>query len=314
MKKKILGIILLLTLLISGCGVPKLKNGEEVVAKIDGYEITANDLFNVLKKQQGTYVTIDMIDNFISNKEVKTDDKANQTVDGQIAMYQMQYGEEFENVLLNNGFTTTEEFRNYLLINYKKNIVVENYYKGTLTDKEIEEYYEKEIFGEMDVRHILIKPEEKSSEEDQKKANEEALEKAKEMVKKLDEGAKFEDLAKEFSSDSSKSDGGLIKGVTKQEYVNEFFEAAYKLKDNEYTKEPVKSQFGYHVILKISAKEKPTLEESKDKVKTLLVENIMKNDTNAGMKAWFEIRKNYKIEIFDKTINNVYESNRKNVK
>ena len=46
--------------------------------------------------------------------------------------------------------------------------MVENYYKELLTDEEINTHYEKEVFGEMDVRHILIQPEEKDNEETRK--------------------------------------------------------------------------------------------------------------------------------------------------
>ena len=86
---------------------------------------------------------------------------------------------------------------------------------------------------------------------------EEALNKAKEVIKKLNDGADFAKLAKEYSSDSSNaSKGGDLGYFNTGDMAEEFETAAYKLKLNEYTKEPVKTKFGYHIILKTGEKGK----------------------------------------------------------
>lgn len=62
--------------------------------------------------------------------------------------------------------------------------------------------------------------------------------------------------------------------------VDEFFEAALALNVGEYSKEPVKSEYGYHIILKTAQKEKPTLESVKEEViETLAEEKINSDDT-----------------------------------
>ena len=109
----------------------------------------------------------------------------------------------------------------------------------------------------MTVRHILIKPDTDTdaSDEDQEKAEEKAKKEAENIIKKLDKGEKFEDLAKKYSDDEgTKEDGGLLENFSKDSVVTEFWDASYKLKDGEYTKEPVKSEYGYHVILRVSQK------------------------------------------------------------
>ncbi|MEZ7891068.1 MAG: peptidylprolyl isomerase [Candidatus Wallbacteria bacterium] len=71
---------------------------------------------------------------------------------------------------------------------------------------------------------------------------------AAELKKKLNEGAKFEDLAREHSTDpGSKANGGDLNFFGRGMMVKEFEETAFKLKINEIS-EPVKSQFGYHII------------------------------------------------------------------
>jgi hypothetical protein len=79
--------------------------------------------------------------------------------------------------------------------------------------------------------------------------------KAEELIKKLDAGADFAELAKEFSEDpGSGKDGGMIKDATLGSLVPQYEKAALALKPGEYTKTPVESQFGYHVI-KLEKKE-----------------------------------------------------------
>ena len=73
---------------------------------------------------------------------------------------------------------------------------------------------------------------------------------AKEIIKKLEDGADFADLAKQYSEDKSNAgNGGDLGYFAKGDMVKSFGDAAFSMKKGEYTKEPVKTQFGYHVIL-----------------------------------------------------------------
>ena len=76
-----------------------------------------------------------------------------------------------------------------------------------------------------------------------------AKDKALELIKKLAGGADFAALAKENSEDpGSKDNGGDLSFFKKGMMVPEFEKAAFALKTGEYTKEPVRTQFGYHII------------------------------------------------------------------
>lgn len=95
---------------------------------------------------------------------------------------------------------------------------------------------------EVHARHILVDDEAK----------------AKDIISKLAGGAKFEDLAKEFSKDKSNSaTGGDLGYFAQTDMVKEFSEAAFALKANEFTKTPVKTQFGFHVIQSLDKRERP---------------------------------------------------------
>jgi len=265
-KLKLLLPILCIGLVLTGCGnktIPKLKDGKEVVAKLDGKDFTADDLYAELKKQGGTNVLVNLIDEFIVSKEIKDDEEALKYADSQIATLKAQYEsyeEDFDTALTNAGYKNLDEFKKVIALDFKKNKVAEDYIKTTFSDKEIEEYYKNNIYGEMTVRYILIKPDVKDdmTAEEKTEAEDQALDEAKDIIKKLKKGEKFEDLAKEHSDDSTTAkDGGLYSGFQKNDVVEEFWNASVNLKDGEYTTTPVKSSYGYFVILRVKQDEKP---------------------------------------------------------
>lgn len=85
---------------------------------------------------------------------------------------------------------------------------------------------------EVRARHILVESEDK----------------AKELIGKLNGGAKFEDLAKSDSKDPGAANGGDLGFFRKGDMVPEFSEAAFGMKAGELSKAPVKTQFGWHII------------------------------------------------------------------
>ncbi len=92
---------------------------------------------------------------------------------------------------------------------------------------------------EVKAKHILVKDEKT----------------AKEVIKKLNDGADFDKLAKDYTQDSSVDLGYFTEDIM----VPEFSKAAFALKNGEYTKTPVKTQFGYHVVLVEDARDSSPL-------------------------------------------------------
>ena len=85
---------------------------------------------------------------------------------------------------------------------------------------------------EVRARHILVEKEAK----------------AEEVIAKLDEGTAFKDLASEYSTGPSGQRGGDLGYFSKDKMVKPFANAAFDLEAGNYTSEPVKTQFGWHVI------------------------------------------------------------------
>ncbi len=153
--------------------------------------------------------------------------------------------------------------------------------KTPVTESEIEATYKKMSANsnpmEFKARHILLKTE----------ADADAV------IKKLDKGADFATLAKEKSTGPSAKKGGDLGWFKPGQMVPEFSKAVMELKKGEYTKKPVKTQFGYHVIkLEDTRKiDPPKLDDVKNQIRGLLQQQrIQKYVADLRQKAKVSIK------------------------
>ena len=314
-KKLLIGFSAIL--LFTGCGQATLKNGQKLVAKMDGKKITAEELYDELKTQGGASTLTNMIDEYIVNKEVKTNEDAKSYAESQIKQYKESYenyGMNFAEALANAGYSSEEAFKEVLILDYKKKEVTEDYVKDTITDEEIKEYYKENIYGDIEAKHILISPNTKDgmSDDEKKEAEEKAKKEAEDIIKKLDKGEDFEKLAKKYSDDKGTASNGGKLNVTYGAVVDEFWNGTVNLKDGEYSKEPVKSEYGYHIIYRIKQKDKPKLSKVKSDIIDKIVADKTENDKTIQTKALVELRKKYNLKISDSKLNKSYNSSIKN--
>lgn len=318
MKKKLICILAVL-LLVTSCGkVPKLKNGDEAVVTMKDGDISVEKLYSEMKEKYALDMLITKIDTAILNNVYKTDDEEKNYIDKQLetikyyyeTYYKSQY-KSFQEYLTQNGVESEDELKENIRLTYKRNKAVKDYVKSIITDKEIEKYYDEEIFGDISASHILIKPEydDNASDEEKKEAEKKALKEAKEVIAKLKKGEDFAELAKEYSDDSSNSkSGGKLADFNHGQMVEAFEDAAKDLKVGSYTTTPVKTEFGYHIILKTAQKDKPALKEVKDDIISDLTDEKLKSDSSLEVTALVELRKKHKVEIQDKDIKKLYEA------
>ncbi len=139
---------------------------------------------------------------------------------------------------------------------------IEKVVDGAVTEEQVRASYDKQIaeapaVNEVRARHILVKTKEE----------------AEAIIKQLEEGGNFEEIAKEKSTDGAAANGGDLGYFTSGQMVPEFEKAAFALNPGEHSKEPVETQFGFHVI-KVEdkrAKQPPAFDAVKDRVRSLLV-------------------------------------------
>ena len=114
--------------------------------------------------------------------------------------------------------------------------------------------------------------------------------KAKEIIEELNKGAKFSELAKTKSSDSSAANGGDLGWFAPSMMVPPFAQAAAKLEKGKYTEQPVQTQFGWHVILLEDTRDAtpPSLEELKPQIAQMLQSKVV-NDYLEKLKSGAKI-------------------------
>ncbi len=154
----------------------------------------------------------------------------------------------------------------------KEQIVVQAFLarqlKSKVTEQAVRTAYDEEVKNmpkdamETKARHILVKDEKT----------------AQDIIKKIEGGTDFMKLARDYSLDKgSAQNGGDIGYFQKEEMVPEFADAAFNLKTGEYTKAPVKTQFGYHIIKTDDRRKvKPKkFEEEAERLQSMLAEKAM---------------------------------------
>jgi peptidyl-prolyl cis-trans isomerase C len=125
------------------------------------------------------------------------------------------------------------------------------------TDDELRAAYDEQAAGaageEFKARHILV----------------ETQGEATDIIAQLDDGADFAELAKEKSTGPSGPSGGDLGWFPPDRMVTEFSQAVQNLKDGEYSKDPVQTQFGWHVILREESRDAvpPPFESVRDAIK-----------------------------------------------
>ncbi len=222
----------------------------EVVAETKAGNITKEDLYQTLKDNAGA----DALNMLVQQKVL--DDKYNvsdKEIDKKLNEYKKSMGDQLNQLIEQKGEDFVKEQIKYELL--MKKAAKDNI---KVTDDDVKEYYDG-LKGKIHLSHILVK---------EKKT-------AEEVEKKLKKGEKFEDLAKEYSTDGTAEKGGDLGWVGKEDNMDkDFVKAAFALKTGEISG-PVKSQFGYHIIKKDEERgkyedmKKISKKRSKNKSKTI---------------------------------------------
>ncbi len=294
-KMKVWGALCLSALVLAGCG------GEKVVSMgtVNGVAIDQNKFDFYMDNLKNQYSSIiDLTEPNEQNKAVYAiieqsawDTMVQNTLVEALAQEEgiQVTGAEVENALdtqVKASFDSEQGFNDWLkAMGYTREEMLYLFRMDTLSqklfdkvtadisisDEEAKAAYEadKENWQKISVSHILFKADRDNASEEELNA---AREKAKDIIKRLDNGEDFATLAKEYSEDSSASAGGAMDykfAKNDTGFVKEFVDGAFLLHEvGEYSKEPVQSQFGFHII-KIDTKD-DDFEAVKEDVKTSL--------------------------------------------
>ena len=316
--KKLIAILLSIGIMggSAGCGlIAKTPEGiaATVIAKINDQKITRGEFdkkFNSYLEQMKLYYGEDAIKQAVADAEqlkglksdfldgmvqetimiqkgkelnIIGDEKAiNDEIDKKynetVKLYE---GEENFKKELEKAKITVEEYKESIKTNVILTKVQESIVKDvTATDDEINKYYNENKYSftekpnKMDISHILVKTEKE----------------AKEIKERIEKGEKFEDLAKELSTDpGSKEEGGALGEF---EYANnqldqKFFINAITVPVGQLSA-PFETQFGWHIV-RMNKKEEynvKSLETVKEEIKEIVIDSNKDTKMETTLKEW----------------------------
>lgn len=299
-------VTVLVVVLIWPDRIATLKDGTQPVATIDGMTLTADELYEDMKDIYSVSSLLDKLDTKILTDKYPDTDEMDDEVTSQAENYYKAYEQYYkmskEDFLKQNGFNTEKKFLEYLKLNNRRTKYVKEYTENEVTDKEINKYYEDKVYGDINTKHMLVKVDSSASDDDKKEA--ENL--AKEIISKLDEGKTFDEVKEEYKDKITYEELGY-------KSYNAALEEAYKnemknLKDGEYSKEPVKTSYGYHIVYRIDQKEKPALEDIKDQIKEEIADEKISNDKNLYYVALDKMRENANLKFEDTVLKEKYDN------
>jgi peptidyl-prolyl cis-trans isomerase C len=164
-----------------------------------------------------------------------------------------------------------------------ENAYVQEQIAPSITDAAVQAEYQKDYAGkpgpaQVDAKHILVKTQ----------AEAEAI------IEKLNHGADFSKLAIKDSIDPGAKNGGELGWFSQTEMVPAFANAAFALQPGQYTKTPVQTQFGWHVILLEGKRQAPpqAFNDVKDQIRQSLADAAIKSTLNG-------VRAKVKIQLFN---------------
>lgn len=282
--------------------VAKLASGEEVIVEVKGKQFTADELYDKLKESNGIDQLVDMVDNYILHEKYDFKEEAEKFAKEQsetiYTTYQNYYGYTKEDFLGANGFDSEKDFLEYLNNEYYYEQYYKEYVTSTLTDKEIEEYYKSNVFGEKQVYIFSANTEEND------------LENVRKYLKK---GKTFEQIKKKYPKVIATTVDSL-KYTDTDSYSETVLSQVASTKKGKYTKVFQDDVLGYVVLYVVDEKETPKLEDVKDQVISLLVSKKQSGDEKLYYQAFIQLRKDYDIKFIDTVIEDSYKKLIKNYK
>lgn len=286
MKKLLLGTAIGSALLIAGCA-----DNPEVASTTAG-RIRQDEFYERLKthqSEQGKFGEIVLQQMLIETilEESYGDQVSDEEIEAEIDKLAEQSGgrEKLEELLQQRG-QTLQVVKDSVKTNLLLAEAVKD--KSEFSEEDVKAYHESQVPEGTKVAHILVK------EEDQ----------AKELIKELNDGADFAELAKEHSTDPGSAENGGEYELQSGQMVPEFEQAALQLEEGEMTEEPVKTQFGYHIIKMITKGEVKPFEEVKDEVTSDYVQEKLMRDGATINKVLSELIQEANVQIADEDLQN----------
>lgn len=287
--------------------IATLKDGTQPVANVLGEDITADELYEDMKQYYSVKVLLNKIDNKILEEKYPENDEMKKNVQSTAeyyySAYEKNYGYTKEKFLNEYGFSSEKEFLESLTLDYRRNKYYEDYALGLVSDKEVEKYYEDSVYGDIDSKHILVSV--KKDSDTSGLTDEEAKKLANEIIEKLNNNTSWDDVVSEYKDQITSEDLGYqaFNASLEEAYVKEM----RSLEVDSYSKSPVLTSYGYHIVYKKAQKDKPELKDVEQDVKEILAKEKKDADSNLYYKSLISMREEAKLEFSDTKLRDEYK-------
>ncbi len=287
--------------------IATLKDGTQPVANVLGEDITADELYEDMKQYYSVKVLLNKIDNKILEEKYPENDEMKKNVQSTAeyyySAYEKNYGYTKEKFLNEYGFSSEKEFLESLTLDYRRNKYYEDYALGLVSDKEVKKYYEDSVYGDIDSKHILVSV--KKDSDTSGLTDEEAKKLANEIIEKLNNGTSWDDVVSEYKDQITSEDLGYqaFNASLEEAYVKEM----RSLEVDSYSKSPVLTSYGYHIVYKKAQKDKPELKDVEQDVKEILAKEKKNADSNLYYKSLISMREDAKLEFSDTKLRDEYK-------
>lgn len=281
-----------LTILLRPDAISQLKNGEEKVVSIDNYTITADTLYESLKNMGSVYIIINEIDAKILDNLYETTDEMIEEVTSEANYYlntaSNYYGYSVTAFLSSNGFTSFEDFKNNLVLEYKRNLYLTDYLKKEITEEEVKNFY-NDLTGAMSGKYILI----------------DDLDTTKKILADLKSGKTYSEIINAYND---KINIKALKNIEFDSNIeDEIYEELKNLEVNSYSNNYFNLNDKYVVVFKDDEIEKASLEELNERIKIYLAEEkINQDDGTIANEILNDLREKYNLHFFDTSIEKEY--------
>ena len=295
-------LMALITVIIWPDRIATLSDGTQPVVSVNGEDITADYLYEEMKNAYPITYVINYIDKAILDSKYEEDstmtEEVKKTAQSYLDFYSQYYQWDEATFLSNNGFSSIDEFYETLKLDYRRNLYYEEYLKAQITEDDINKYYEENVYGDINTEHLLVEVNDDMTEEDAKVL-------AEEIISKLNDGKTFDEVKEEYSDKVVYED---LKYVAFNANLEDpFLEELRNLSENSYSKTPVKTSYGYHVIHRKDQKEKPALEDVKDTIIEELSAQMDAEDENLFQKVLVKMREEAGIKFSDSVMESKYQ-------
>ena len=303
-----IGALVMFLLSITGVYAPS-----EFIARINGKNYSTNDINQLMSSYLGDDMNmkisllLDNIDYEILNEKYPLTDKDKEELESYIMYYTAYYG-------------LSEEYaKQYLTIAKLRESYYLDYLKQYISDEDINNYYENDFIADIECEHILVQP------DDENLTKEQALKVANEIIKNLNSGKSFEEVATEYKDSEKYSefittesfvcksispDSADTDSILYSDLESTFVDGLLALENNTFSATPIETSYGYHVIYRKNESEKPALNEIKDAIVKILAEEYASSeeiDPTLYSQLLIDLRKENGFNIYNSDLKKAYD-------